>query len=215
MSFVKHAIFVDQNAPDLKDDILITEHILNRVHKSKLLISEGVIDHLDHSSKEQFVGGKLGVDATGEAFKVSTIEENIFEKIDAIFKIKEAKNYFTNTTNPITVVTVDKKEPIFKYKEELKNLNLKILIFVDKQNNDINEPYMLLWRIVNNIDALRDIIIEPFIMIDATNKGLIDGYKREWPKDTLCNKKVLDDLQKRGLIDIDEKFIRKFGLLEF
>ncbi len=68
---------------------------------------------------------------------------------------------------------------------------------------------------VNNIDALRDVILNPFILIDGTNKGKIDGFSREWPKDTHCSKEVLDRLQNMGLIDIDEEFIRKFGLLPF
>ncbi len=30
------------------------------------MISEGVVDHLDHASPKQFEGGKLGIDATGD-----------------------------------------------------------------------------------------------------------------------------------------------------
>ena len=32
---------------------------------------------------------------------------------------------------------------------------------------------------------------------------------------TFCTKEVLDMLQEKGLIDIDEAFIKKFGLLPF
>ena len=74
---------------------------------------------------------------------------------------------------------------------------------------------MLLWRVVNNIDAKRDIILEPFIAVDGTNKSKVDGFEREWPGDTYCTKEVLDSLQERGLIDIDHEFIKKFGLLHF
>lgn len=74
---------------------------------------------------------------------------------------------------------------------------------------------MLLWRVVNNIDAQRDIVLKPFIAIDGTNKSEVDGFNREWPKDTHCTKEVLNSLQKRGIIDIDDKFIKKFGLLPF
>jgi len=74
---------------------------------------------------------------------------------------------------------------------------------------------MLLWRVVNNIDAQRDITLEPFMTVDGTNKSTIDGFNREWPGDTFCTKEVLDSLQERGLIEIDETFIKKFGLLAF
>jgi 4-hydroxy-3-polyprenylbenzoate decarboxylase len=93
--------------------------------------------------------------------------------------------------------------------------HIKLLIIVDKINNDIEDPYMLVWRVVNNIDASRDVVLEPFIAVDATNKGELDGFEREWPGDTFCTKEVLDMLQEKGLIDIDEQFIKKFGLLPF
>ncbi len=222
MSFVKHAIFVNENAPDLKDSIKITEYILNRLTAKNILITQGIIDALDHTANESLVGGKLGIDATGDE-----IDEDIKEPLNDIqllnkirninSNIVELKQYFINTKNPITIVKVDKKESVIKNINKFYILkdNIKILIFIDKQNNDINNPYMLLWRVVNNIDALRDVILKPFITIDGTNKSKIDGFNREWPNDTHCNKKVLNDLQKRGLIDIDDKFIRKFGLLDF
>ena len=52
----------------------------------------------------------------------------------------------------------------------------------------------LVWRVVNNIDASRDVVLEPFIAVDATNKGDVDGFEREWPGDTFCTKEVLDTL---------------------
>ena len=101
--------------------------------------------------------------------------------------------------------------------KKLKSLKkyIKLLVIVDKQNNDLKDPYMLIWRVVNNIDAGRDVVLEPFIAIDATNKSEVDGYDREWPGDTFCSKEVLDLLQEKGIINIDETFIKKFGLLPF
>ena len=222
MSFVKHAIFVGENAPELEDSIEITEHILNRVTTKKILITQGIIDALDHSANESLIGGKLGIDATGDevedGVKELLSDTKLLNKIrDIDSSIVELKQYFTNTKNPITIVRVDKKESIIDNIEKFFKLkdNIKILIFVDKKNNDINNLYMLLWRVVNNIDALRDIILEPFIVIDGTNKSKVDGFNREWPDDTHCTKEILDNLQERGLIDIDDKFIREFGLLYF
>ncbi len=222
MSFVKHAIFVGKNAPKLEDSIEITEHILNRLTTKKILITEGIIDALDHSANESLIGGKLGIDATGDevedGVKELLSDTKLLNKIrDIDSSIVELKQYFTNTKNPITIVRVDKKESIIDNIEKFFKLkdNIKILIFVDKKNNDINNLYMLLWRVVSNIDALRDIILEPFIVIDGTNKSKVDGFNREWPDDVHCTKEVLDNLQQKGLIDIDNNFIREFGLLSF
>jgi len=222
MSFVKHAIFVNEDAPELEDDIAITEYILNRLDPKKILITQGIIDALDHTADESLVGGKLGIDATSHEVAngvIQPVEDTLLlEKMQKIeSNILELKQYFTHTKNPICTITVNKQESmqtIIKKLEELKQ-HIKVLVIVDKINNDIEEPYMLLWRVVNNIDAQRDIILEPFIAVDGTNKSKIDGFEREWPGDTFCTKEVLDRLQEKKLINIDDTFIKKFGLLPF
>ena len=197
-------------------------HILNRLSADRVFITKGIVDHLDHSSSEQFVGGKLGVDATGDEVEEGLIEplsdEALLVKIQEIQpRVKALKQYMTDTKNPVCVITVDKKksqQKLIKKLEVLKS-HIKVLIIVDTINNDIEDTYMLIWRVVNNIDANRDVVLTPFIAVDATNKSEVDGFTREWPGDTFCSKEVLDMLQEKGLIDIDEAFIKKFGLLPF
>jgi 4-hydroxy-3-polyprenylbenzoate decarboxylase len=220
MSFVKHAVFVGENAPDLTDYMALSEHILDRLHPEKVLVSHGVVDHLDHSSPEQFVGGKLGIDATGD--EVDTGVDLLLSDEELLTlaqkqneNIKELKQFMTHTKNPICVIAVDKKR---SQKYLISNLHklkpyIKVLVVVDEKINDLDNPYMLIWRVVNNIDAQRDITLEPFIAIDGTNKNEKDGFEREWPGDTLCSAEVLDSLQERGLIDIDEGFIHRWGML--
>jgi len=222
MSFVKHAIFVNEDAPKLEDDIAITEYILNRLDPKKILITQGIIDALDHTANESLVGGKLGIDATDKevenGIKTPLNDATLLQKMQEIdSNILELKQYFIHTKNPICLIMVNKVQSMQNIIDKLKVLqdNIKVLVIVDKINNQIDNPYMLLWRVVNNIDAQRDVILEPFIAVDGTNKSQIDGFEREWPKDTHCTKEVLDSLQARGLIDIDDAFIRKFGLLSF
>jgi len=222
MSFVKHALFVGEDAPDLEDAEALTEHILNRLSKDNILITQGIVDHLDHSSSEQFVGGKLGVDATGDE-----VEEGVEELLDdetLLATIQEIdssvvglKQYMTHTKNPVCVIAVKKERSQLKLMKKLRVLkaHIRVLVVVDEPNNDLNDPYMLIWRVVNNIDAQRDVKLKAFIAVDATNKSEVDGFMREWPGDTFCTKEILDELQKKGLIDIDETFIRNFGLLPF
>jgi 4-hydroxy-3-polyprenylbenzoate decarboxylase len=222
MSFVKHALFVGEDAPELEESQALAMHILNRLDKDNILITQGIVDHLDHSSSEQFVGGKLGVDATGDEVEESV--EELLSDEDLLVKMQEVskrviglKQYMTETKTPVCVITVEKKKSQRKLIKKLKALkkHIKLLVIVDHVNNDLKDPYMLIWRVVNNIDAGRDIILTPFIAIDGTNKSEVDGYEREWPGDTFCTKEVLDMLQEKGLIDIDEAFIKKFGLLPF
>ncbi|MDP3588044.1 MAG: menaquinone biosynthesis decarboxylase [Sulfuricurvum sp.] len=218
MSFVKHALFVEEDAPALTDYWALTEHILNRLSTSSILITSGIIDALDHSSYETLVGGKLGVDATGE-IKPKTCEvvsdEVLYERASALIpNIIALKQYMTHTANPITVIQYTKTtsaRTLFDALSPLKN-HLRVVVFVDEHNNDVENPYMLVWRTVNNIDAQRDIWLHPFIGIDATTKNTLDGYTREWPKDVDCDPKVIEDLRKRSIIDISDEEIEKYQL---
>ncbi len=221
MSFVKHAIFVGADAPELDDDIAITKWILNRIDTEELLITKGVVDALDHSSPRFALGGKLGIDCTGDEIEELGItilkDDELLKKMQNISKdIKDLKQYHTDTKNPIAVITVQKNRSQKYLFEELKPLfsHIKILIIVDEKNNDLENAYMLVWRVVNNIDSNRDIFIDGnTIAIDATNKNKLDNFLRRWPDDVICTKSVVDDLRKRKIIDCDNEFIKYWGIL--
>jgi len=143
-------------------------------------------------------------------------DETLLAKLQNIdVNFQGVRQYYTDTPNPIAVATIKKERRIPELFEELATLHnhCKILIIVD-EGNDLDNPYMLVWRVTNNIDAKRDVVTEPFIMVDATNKDPELGeIEREWPPDVVCDAKVLEDLRKRGVLDIDEEFIRKYGLV--
>ncbi len=219
MSFVKHALFVDESAPALTDYEAITEHILNRLTPKSLLITEGIVDALDHAAPEALEGGKLGIDATGEvqALTCKVLEDDALRlKVQALYSdIIALKQYMTHTANPITVIQFAKTAPARRLYDALSPLaeHLRIVVFVDEQRNDVENPYMLIWRVVNNIDALRDVWRGDFIGIDATNKSAVDGFAREWPDDVTCTHSVLESLRDRGVIEYDAAFAVRFGLL--
>jgi 4-hydroxy-3-polyprenylbenzoate decarboxylase len=221
MSFVKHAIFVNEDAPELTDHEEITKHILNRIDIDDILISKGVVDALDHSSPKFAVGGKLGLDCTGEEVKDLGItilnDDDLLTKINNITnEVKDLKQYFIDTKNPVTVITVEKQRNQKYLFEELKPIyeNIKILVIVDAANqNDVNNPYMLVWRVVNNIDSNRDIFIDSnTICLDGTNKNSHDNFQRRWPDDVDCSKEVIESLRQRGILDISDEFIKKYQL---
>ena len=129
---------------------------------------------------------------------------------------KKCKQYYKDTKTPICVISVEKKRSQKELIEELKPLfnHIKVLIIVDEKNNDLENAYMLVWRVVNNIDSNRDIYIDgSIISVDATNKNSLDNFKRRWPDDVVCTKSVIDDLRERKIIDIDDSFISRWGIL--
>lgn len=221
MSFVKHAIFVNEDAPDLTDHNAIVEHILNRINIDDIMISKGVVDALDHSSPKFALGGKLGLDCTGEEIEelgITQIEDDelLFKMKSLTNEVVDLKQYYTNTKNPVTIITVNKTRSQKHLFEDLKPLyeNMKVVIMIDAANqNDVNNPYMLVWRVVNNMDSNRDVYIESnTICIDSTNKNSFDNFKRRWPDDVDCTPEVLDSLQERGIIDISDEFKKEFQL---
>jgi 4-hydroxy-3-polyprenylbenzoate decarboxylase len=221
MSFVKHALFVDDKAPDLHDYEAITKYILNRLCKETILITRGVVDHLDHSANKQFVGGKLGIDATGDVVPHSPLsmlsDLKLFEKAYALDNLLQSLHQIMqDTANPITLIKYKKTKPAKHIFETLKPLsqNTKIIILIDDTNHDdLKNLYMILWRVVNNIDAGRDIYLDcGFIGVDASSKNCMDGYEREWPGDVLCTRSVLESLSKRKIIDFNEELNNKWQL---
>jgi len=177
------------------------------------------VDALDHASPETLVGGKLGIECTGDAVEEGVAEPLSDEKLLAAMQaldgdIAGVRQYFSHTKNPVAVVAYRKNRCVQELFDDLAALapHLKILVVVDEAKNDIDNPYMLVWRVANNLDAQRDVRTAPFLMLDATDKNALDGYTREWPGDVMCDGKVLESLKERGVIDYDEAFARRFYL---
>ena len=218
MSFVKHAIFVDEKAPSLDNYESFVSYVLDRFTPKSMFITEGILDALDHSSPETLVGGKLGIDATA-ANKVEG--PNLLGDEELLEKVKELvpdavslHQYMRRTKNPVTVISLNKTKNAKEYFEALVTLstNIRIVVFVDDSKNDIN-PYMLVWRVTNNMDALRDVYQSGLMVaVDGTNKSSVDGFTREWPDDVDCTASVVDDLKKKSLWTLDDNLTIKYQL---
>ncbi len=217
MSFVKHAIFTGSDAPDLTDYEALSVYVLDRLHPDKILISHGVVDHLDHSAPAPFVGGKLGIDATGEpcakGVREPLSDAQLLAKLQQITPaITAVHQYLPWTQTPVCVAAIEKHDSIWRMLEGIEALaaHIKLLVLVDS-GNDLTNPYLLIWRVVNNIDAQRDLHLEPFIVVDGTNKSAVDGYQRQWPGDTLCDPDVIARLRDQGILDEDDAFFERWG----
>ena len=219
MSFVKHAIFVDENAPKLENYEALASYILDRFTPKSMFVTEGILDALDHSSPESLVGGKLGIDATA-AHKVEAPQllgdEELFSAVQELIpQASSLHQYMRRTKNPITVIAVKKSKNVREYFEALIPLSqhLRIVIFVDEAKNDVFNPYMLLWRVTNNMDAQRDVFVSGLLVgVDGTNKNSFDGFTREWPGDVECTPGVIESLKQRGIWDLEENLQEKYQL---
>lgn len=219
MSFVKHAVFLDNSAPRLENYEALTTYILNRFTPKSLFISEGILDALDHSSPEELVGGKLGIDVTAankvEAPNLLSDEELLKRVKELIPDVVNLHQYMRRTKNPVTVISVNKTKNAKEYFDALISLSthIRIVVFIDDKANDVFNSYMTIWRVTNNMDAQRDIFISGLMVgIDGTNKTSLDGFSRRWPDDVDCTPSVVESLKEKGLWDLSDKLYKKYQL---
>ena len=72
---------------------------------------------------------------------------------------------------------------------------------------------MLIWRVTNNMDALRDVFTSGLMVgIDGTNKSSVDGFTREWPDDVDCTPSVVQTLSEKKLWDLNDTLFEKYQL---
>ena len=168
------------------------------------------------------MGGKLGIDATASndaltAPQTLLSDEALLDNLQMICSnISAVQQYMRHTKNPITVIAVNGKDTppkeCFNALQALQEY-LRIIVFVDTKNNDIANAYMLVWRVVNNIDANRDIFVHDLMVgIDATTKTSVDDFTREWPDDVTCTPSVIESLKQRGLWTLDDASCKKFAI---
>ncbi|MBP1927153.1 4-hydroxy-3-polyprenylbenzoate decarboxylase [Sedimentibacter acidaminivorans] len=178
MMYTKLIVVVDeevnvQNLNEVKDAVL-----RNVINKENLVFSDGPLDALDHSSNNAMYGSRLGVDATTNI----NIEEQ-------------------DKTNDSYKFIIIKKEKPYQGKETLKEFFKtnpeKFVIVVDDVNNP-KDISTIIWKLFNNIDAKRDIIIiDDKIGIDATKKLKSEGLTRDWPNDIEMSEEIKQYVNER------------------
>ena len=108
MSFVKHAIFVGNDAPELVEYDKFADFVLDRFGSESVLISEGVCDQLDHASPNSCFGGKLGIDATQDFCKFSPAvlsDEELLAKFQSVApNVRELRQFKKQSKTPICVL---------------------------------------------------------------------------------------------------------------
>ncbi|MHB8065325.1 MAG: menaquinone biosynthesis decarboxylase [Ruminiclostridium sp.] len=177
MMYTKLIVVVDetvdvQNLSEVRDAILRNVHGLD-----SLFVSEGPLDALDHSSNRAMFGSRLGVDATD----TTSILENKITDTYQIILIHKEKLWQGRET----------------LEEEMKHSMDKFLIVVD-DGVDPNDLSTVMWKVFNNIDAKRDmIILGNKIGIDATKKFKEEGLTRAWPNEIIMTDEIKQLVNKR------------------
>lgn len=212
MMFTKVHVICDEKDIALIDYLKFAEKCLQHFNPAKdILVTHGPADVLDHSSRKMGFGGKIGFDCTKKT-EEEIFPEYLFPVIKSIDKKTLLENKLIVDINddlllkniPCMIISVDKKNKmdIVQLHKWLMNQNMmngiKIIIYADAKVN-IHNLSGLMWIVLNNIDAQRDIFLfekeldlhkkTACLGIDGTMKTKkIDGFERDWP-----NMVVADD----------------------
>jgi len=207
MSFCKTIVIVDkqvclQNAQAVLDTLLTNFDIA-----SDITITKGILDVLDHASPFPNFGSKLGIDLT-KRFKDEppriekrasvkllsheTVKNLIMSNVPGASDCKPLTSKSIekqSAHNEIMAVSIEKKlnrsgkafaTDILK----LDNMSVYIIFILFDKEIDLSDAPLMLWKLFNNVDPERDIMIEDGrVVIDASIKGSMDGHFREWPEE--------------------------------
>ncbi len=207
MSFCKIIIVVDDSV-DLSDHPGLLRHLIEVLDFDRdMNITEGILDVLDHAAPQACYGGKLGIDLTraqaGEAPRRTLPVAGGFDDVLFWSRLQDREPAFRDcrvlggdTIHPLVLLAV-KKTPAQRFPELARSfLSLTpppgtIGVFFDAQE-DMADDSRLLWRLLNNCDPRRDMLLEADrLLIDATRKTPEDGYFRQWPEDLVMTAEVM------------------------
>lgn len=201
MSFCKSIVAIDADK-DPSDLQQVWKLFVENFDPTLDIISGyGVLDVLDHSSPNPFMGSKIAFDLTsrinGETprhiSKFDDLTEDDFKKLNAA--IREIDEDATaNFADKFCAIALKKGErcgaDILGALESnsLFTKHFRAVAIFDS-DIDVKNRSKLLWKIFNNTDPSRDIkVCAQTCFIDACKKNKADGHAREWPDDLDFNK---------------------------
>lgn len=178
MMYTKLIVVVDA-AVDVQDLTQVRDAVLNQVDPDTgLIIVEGPLDALDHSSNQALYGNRLGIDATRKASPPKR----------------------EGVSNSYHIITVNKEHPgqgREALDEYMNRHSDKFVIAVDQEVNP-EDLSTVMWKVFNNIDAKRDLVLQAGkIGIDATKKWKSEGLTRDWPNDIEMTPEIKQKVSER------------------
>lgn len=199
MSFAKILVMIDDEDLLYNRNKLI-HHILNTIDlNNDITLTKGILDVLDHSAEKPLYGSKLGIDATeritGEEPRSAAAIHGSMNREALFTELNQLDNGFIGAEivldecrNRVILLNVRKGggRNSEYYRGRIRNSLLKdqgIYVILDS-DIDLKNHSVVLWKVFNNVDPSRDMVLENgCVIIDATKKGIADGHSREWPDD--------------------------------
>lgn len=203
MSFCKAVVAVD-GGDDPSDLSKVWRKFLDSFDPERdVFLSEGVLDALDHSAPRPLQGSKIAIDLTDETDgetkrnvrKLSAPTESDIAEIESFLKSEVPQFSRMSARNGFCAIAIDKGNSRGRdILEKIGNCGKFAEFFraaaLFDSDVDIENNSKILWKIFNNTDPSRDIMIvgNSLCLVDACRKNAADGYPREWPDDLSFDK---------------------------
>jgi 4-hydroxy-3-polyprenylbenzoate decarboxylase len=207
MSFAK-ALVVFNKPVDFSKGREIAFRILDNVDLGRdILISQGIMDALDHAAPAPFYGGKIGIDLTtpleGEGRRAPSHDERkviltettlalTLHNLDQAFNA--CRIMFPETAHPLLLASIDNNvnaEAISRQILASDHLPEKFVLVLFDSYADLNDESELLWRVCGNTDPIRDLFRKGNrLVVDARAKG--GTGSRAWPDEIKMTVRVRD-----------------------
>ena len=201
MSLNKCLFITDKNIEITNYKKFAKESLINFNPETDIYYTKGPMDVLDHAAEKFTIGSKIGFDFTIENTPIKSIKKDNslnFEDLKNDSKNIKQINSLLNIEIPILIISINKKENIYKFSEQIiEKFNFsqyKIIIFID-DDFDAKDLYNVAWIVGNNIAPKRDTYVvksqifeNTTLIVDATKKTKeFDDFDREWPEITVMN----------------------------
>ena len=199
MMYTKLIVVVNETV-DVQKLAEVRDAVLKNVRgANQLFIAEGPLDALDHSSNRALYGSRLGIDATGYNMG-EAVQDNEITRDSSQYHSRDNSmdSFLLTDTCHILSITKEKpwqgREAIKEYMEHSRD---RFVIAVDA-GVDPKDLSTVMWKVFNNIDAKRDLLIEENrIGVDATKKWSEEGLTRAWPKDITMTEEMKRQVTER------------------
>lgn len=168
MRYTKLIVAVSAQVDPGDMDAVLAAVLQNADPERDFVLSDGPLDALDHSSDHALYGARLGIDAT-------------------------RKSDVSPREGRYAVVPVAKRGPWDGRAAALAALETEGVAFAAAVDAsvDVTDRAEVLWRVFNNIDARRDLVVKDGkIALDATRKLMEEGLTRPWPDDIVMSPEI-------------------------
>ncbi len=206
MSFCKAIIIVDKTVNPQNPREVLAQLVARLDLTADITLSKGVLDVLDHSSPNVNFGNKIGIDLTERVGDEPPRQPHpapapVPDNADLAAALKAAtpsvsgfQNLLEKLPAPpgahrVLAVNIEKTQgssgqAIARALLEAPNLTAYSVFLLFDAAIDLANPGLMLWKLFNNTDPGRDILIHNGrAAVDASIKGPLDGHAREWPEE--------------------------------